>query len=140
MKKRKRAALSDDEAQSLEESDVETDEYQPSETQPSSIDSCAGEVEGESEGEGRKRKHRKKSRTAKRTHFHQDFGFIPAGKNTTNTVSGPSDSLLPSSVRRAFLQSVAWLTLCRNRISLNASTISLQNTILIRVNSPMLRG
>lgn len=97
MKKRKRAALSDDGSEPREEFDIETDEYQPSESRPSSTDSCAGEVE--SEGDGRDPKRQKKDpRTRKRTQFYRDFDFLLGGKNGTETVPATNDPLLPSSV------------------------------------------
>jgi hypothetical protein len=103
VKKRKRAPSSENGSEPLEEFDIETDEYQPSESQPSSTDSCAGEGEGEFEGEGGKHKRQKKdSRTIKRTHFYQDFDFILGGEKGTEAVSASNDPLLPSSVGSAF--------------------------------------
>lgn len=99
VKKRKRVAASDDGTEPQEEFDIETDEYQPSESQPSSTNSCAGEVEEESEGGSRKHKRQKKDpRTIKRTQFYQDFDFIPGSKHGVETTPAPNDSLLPSSV------------------------------------------
>lgn len=101
VKKRKRAASSDDGAELLEEFDIETDDYQPSESQPTSTDSCAGEVEDESEGGSRKRRRQKKdSRTIKRTQFYEDFDFILGGKHGAETTPASNDLLLPSSVSR----------------------------------------
>ena len=101
MKKRKRAATSDDGTEPQEEFDIETDEYQPSESQPTSTDSCAGEVEDESEGEGRGHKRRRKDpRTIKRTRFYQDFDFIPGDKHGAGDSLASNDLLLPSSVSR----------------------------------------
>ena len=99
IKKRKRAALSDDGTEALEEFDIETDEYQPSESQPNSTDSCAGEVEDESEGEDRERKRRRKDpRTVKRAQFYQNFDFIPGGSHGVENTATSNDLLLPSSV------------------------------------------
>jgi hypothetical protein len=103
VKKRKRAAISDDDSEPLEEFNTETDEYQPSET-PSSTDSCAGSVEGESEEEDRKRKRRKKdTRRIKQSEFYKNFDFVLGGKNETGAVSGSDDRLLPSSVGWVFI-------------------------------------
>ena len=102
VKKRKRAAFSDDGTEPLEEFDIETDEYQPSESQPNSTDSYAGEVEDESEGAGRKRKRqRKDARTIKRAQFYQNFDFILGGKHGVENTATSNDLLLPSSVSRA---------------------------------------
>jgi len=107
VKKRKRATLSDDGSEPQEEFDIETDEYRPSESQPNSTDSCAGEVEDESEGEDRKRKRQKKDpRTIKRARFYRDFDFILGGKNGAETTPASNDPLLPSSVSRVFPE--AW--------------------------------
>ena len=105
VKKRKRAASSDDGTEPLEEFDIGTDEYQPPESQPSSTDSCAGEVEDESERESRKRKRQKKDpRTAKRTQFYQDFDFILGSGHGAKTTLASNDALLPSSVSRGLLR------------------------------------
>ena len=102
VKKRKRAALSDDGTEPLEEFDIETDDYQPPESQPTSTDSCAGEAEDESEGESGKRKRQKKDpRTIKRAQFYQDFDFILGEKHGAETALASNDPLLPSSVSRA---------------------------------------
>jgi len=99
VKKRKRTTISDDGTEPREEFDIETDEYQPPETQSSSADSLAGEAEDESEGEGRKRKRQKKDpRTIKRAQFYQDFDFILGGERGVGTPPVSNDSLLPSSV------------------------------------------
>jgi hypothetical protein len=101
VKKRKWAARSDEGSEPLEEFDFESDsdEYQPSENQPSSTDSCAGEAEEDSEGEGRKRKRQRKDpRAMKRAQFYQNFEFIVGGKNTVGSVATSNDPLLPSSV------------------------------------------
>jgi hypothetical protein len=104
VKKRKRATLSDDGTESQEEFDIETDEYQASESQPSTTDSCAGEVEDETEGEGRKpRRQKKDPRTIKRAQFYQDFDFILGGQLGTETAPASNDTLLPSSVSRGCL-------------------------------------
>ena len=106
VKKRKRAAISDDGTKPLEESETETDEYQPSESQPDSTDYCAGDVEDESEEEGKGGKHQKKDpRTIKRTRFYQDFDFVPGCKRGVETTRpASSNPLLPSSVsRRCFM-------------------------------------
>ena len=103
VKKRKRAALSDDGSEPLEEFDIEADDYQPSESQPTSTDSCAGEAEDESEGGGRKSKRQKKDpRTIKRTQFYQDFDFVIGGKQGAEITPASNDPLLPSSVSRVF--------------------------------------
>jgi hypothetical protein len=105
VKKRRRLALSDDGTEPLEEFNIETDDYQPSESQPTSVDSCAGEVEDESEGESRKRKRQKKdSRTVKRTQFYQDFDFVLGGEHGAETAPVSNDPLLPSSVSHIFPQ------------------------------------
>ena len=105
VKKRKRAASSDDGTEPLEEFDIETDEYQPPESQPSSTDSSAGEVEDESERESRKHKRQKKDpRTAKRTQFYQDFDFILGSGHGPETTLASNDALLPSSVSRGLLR------------------------------------
>lgn len=99
VKKRRRAAISDDGSEPLEEFDIESDEYQPSED-PSSTDSCAGEVEGESEEEGGHRKRRRRGpRRIRQTRFYQNFDFVLGGNNGAGTVSVSGDALLPSSVR-----------------------------------------
>ena len=99
VKKRKRAAVSDDETEPQEEFDIETDEYQQSESQCISTDSCVWEVEDESEGEGRKHKRRKKDpRTIKRAQFYQNFDFIPGGEHGVETTPTSNGPLLPSSV------------------------------------------
>jgi len=101
VKKRKRAAVSDDGTESQEEFNIGTDEYQPTESQSSSTDSCAGEVEDESGREGRKHKRQKKdTRTVRRTQFYQDFDFIPGGEYGIETTPSSDDPLLPSSVSR----------------------------------------
>lgn len=101
VKKRKRPASSDGGTEPLEEFDIETDEYQPSENQPTSTDSCTAEVEEESEGESRERKRQRKDpRRIKRTQFYQDFGFILGGKGWAETTPASNDPLLPSSVSR----------------------------------------
>jgi len=102
VKKRKRAALSDEGSEPLEEFNIETDDYQPSESQPTTTDSCAGEVEDESEGGGRKSKRQKKDpRTTKRTQFYHDFDFVLGGKHGAEATPASNDPLLPSSVSRA---------------------------------------
>lgn len=99
VKKRRRAEISDDGSEPLEEFNIETDEYQPTE-KSSSTDSYAGGVEGESEEEERKRKRQKKDpRKIKQIQFHQNFDFVLGGQNGTGTVSASNDPLLPSSVR-----------------------------------------
>jgi len=106
VKKRKRAAIPDD-GEPQEEFDIETDESQPPESQSSSTDSLAGEVE--SEGEGRKQKRQKKDpRTIKRAQFYQDFDFILGGERGVGTTPASNDSLLPSSVCLVF--PCAWCT------------------------------
>jgi len=103
VKKRKRETLSDDGSEPQEEFDIETDEYQPPEGQPSSTDSCAGEVENESEGEDRRHKRQKKDpRAIKRARFYQDFDFIRGGKHGAEATPASNDPLLPSSVSRVF--------------------------------------
>ena len=142
VKKRKRAAISDDGSEPLEEFYIEadTDEYQPSESQPSSTDSCAGVVEGDSEGEGRKHKRQRKDpRAIKRAQFYQDFDFILGGNNGAGTVSASNGPLLPSSVSCVSPLFGVQLTPCRNRISSNHSTILPQATIPTRASSSMLR-
>lgn len=102
VKKRRRAAISDDGSEPPEEFDIQTDEYQPSEN-PSSTDSCAGVIEAESGEESGKRKRQKKDpRRAKRTEFYQNFDFVLGGKSGTGTVSASDDPLLPSSVGWVF--------------------------------------
>jgi len=101
VKKRKRATTSDDGTEPLEEFNIETDEYQPPESQTSSADSLAGEVEDEIEGGGRKHKrHKKDPRTVKRAQFYQDFDFILGGERGVGAIPASNDSLLPSSVSR----------------------------------------
>ena len=104
VKKRRRAAISDDGSEPLEEFNVETDEYQPSE-KPSLASSCAAGVEDESEGEDRKRKRRKKdTRRINQFQFYQNFDFILDGQNRAGTLSTFDDQLLPSSVGWVFVR------------------------------------
>ena len=99
VKKRKRATTSDDGTEPQEEFDIETDEYQPPESQSSSADSLAGETEDESERGGRKHKRQRKDpRTIKRTQFYQDFDFTLGGERGVGAIPVSNDSLLPSSV------------------------------------------
>jgi hypothetical protein len=99
VKKRKRATSSDNGTEHQEEFDIETDEYQPPESQPSSADSGAGEVEDETEEEGKKPKRRRKDpRTIKRAQFYQDFDFVLGGPPGVETTLASNNSLLPSSV------------------------------------------
>ena len=105
VRKRGRTVSSDEGTELLEEFDIETDDYQPSESQPSSIDSRAGEVEDEAEGEsGRRKRRRKDQRTTKRTQFYQDFDFILGGKRGAEATPASNDQLLPSSVSGVFRQ------------------------------------
>ena len=117
MKKRKRAASPDEGTEPQEEFDIETDEYQPTDNQSSSADSCAGEVEDEPEGGGKNKRRRKDPRTIKRTQFYQDFDFILGGQRGVEIAPAPNGSLLPSSVSRGrFLSVYARPTLHPNRI------------------------
>ena len=101
VKKRKRAAIPDDGGEPQEEFDIDTDEYQPPESQSSSADSLAGDVEDEPEGGDKKRKRQKKDpRTIKRAQFYQDFDFILGGEHGVGATPTSNDSLLPSSVSR----------------------------------------
>jgi len=93
VKKRKWAVISDEESEQFE---TETDEYQSSETQSTSTDPLAGEVESEEEVNKPKRQ-KKDPRMIKRARFHQNFDFVLSGKNGTETVSASSNPLLPSS-------------------------------------------
>ena len=103
VKKRRRAAASDVGSEPLEEFDIETDEYQPSE-KSSSTDSWAGTVEGESEEGGGKRKRRKKdTRRMKQSQFYRNFDFVLGGTDETGTVPAFDDPLLPSSVGWVFI-------------------------------------
>ena len=105
VRKRRRAVSSDEGTELLEEFDIETDDYQPSESQPSPTDSRAGEVEDETEGEsGRCKRRKKDQRTTKRTQFYQDFDFILGGKRGAETTPASNDQLLPSSVSGVFRQ------------------------------------
>lgn len=99
VRKRGRAASSDDGTEPLEEFDIETDDCRQPESHHISTDSPAGEVEGEAERESERRKRRKKDeRTTKRTQFYQDFDFILGGKRGAETAPTSNDPLLPSSV------------------------------------------
>ena len=117
VRKRRRAAISDDESEPQEEFDIETDEYRPSED-PSSTDSCSGAVEGESEEDDKKRKRRKKDpRRMKRSQFYQSFDFVVGSKSGAGAVSGSDGQLLPSSVGCGSLFVFGLkLTRSRNRI------------------------
>lgn len=105
VRKRRRVTSSDDGTEPPEEFDIETDDYQPSDSQHSSTDSRAEEVEDETEGESGRRKRRKKDqRTTKRTQFYQDFDFILGGKRGAEITPVYNGPLLPSSVSGVFRQ------------------------------------